>query len=232
MLSRIVMHIRTGLLCTSLMCALPAFSGTMGAVVLPYNGLYIAGDIGVANLLDKESTLFAPDSYDVHQLSSTGFVGGGMIGYDYSVTEKVRFGVEGFINAAALNVAAEQQYGTYPSYRANMRYDAGVRILPGYEFTPGTVGHVLLGYAYGKFNIKDNGDYGYIDKGISANGFQAGLGMVVPCYFQNLSLRGDALYSTYGSHTSAGLSSTLAPLNYNNNFATIEGNLALVYKFL
>ena len=76
------------------------------------------------------------------------------------------------------------------------------------------------------------GDYGFIKTGISANGFQSGLGMKIPCYFKNLFLRGDVMYTTYGSKTSLGLSSSLTPLNYHNNFATLEGNLSLIYKFL
>ncbi|MDP3704345.1 MAG: outer membrane beta-barrel protein [Legionellaceae bacterium] len=211
-----------------------AFAGTMGPVVIaePYNGFYIGGDIGVANLADKESTLYAPGQYDRHQFSSTGFVGGGMIGYDYGVIDRLKLGVEGFMNGTALNSAAEQKYGTQPSFNANMRYNAGVRLLPGYEFSPSTVGHVLLGYSYGKFNLKDTGNYGLIDTGLSRNGFQAGLGLKVPCHFKNLSLRGDVIYTTYGSSTSLGQSVTLAPQNYNNSFSTIEGNLSLVYKFL
>lgn len=233
MTSRIVMGMRIYFYGIGLLSS-TVFAGTIGPVVAtePYNGIYIGGDIGVANLNDKESTLYVPGSYDKHQFSSTGFVGGGMLGYDYSVMDHLKLGVEGFINGTALNIAAEQKYGTQASFNANMRYNTGIRLLPGYEFSPDTVGHVLLGYSYGKFNIRDTGDYGFINTGLSRNGFQAGLGFKVPCYYKNLSLRGDMIYTTYGSSTSLGQSTALAPQNYNNNFATIEGNLSLVYKFL
>ena len=228
------MYIRTYLLGIGLLCSVTASAGSMGpiSVTSTYNGLYVGGDIGIANLMDKESTLYAANSYDKHQFGATGFVGGGMVGYDYLITDRITFGVEGFINGTALNIAAEQKYGAQPSFNANMRYEAGVRILPGYVFSPGTIGHVLLGYSYGKFNINDNGNYGFINTGISDNGFQAGLGAKVPCYFKNLSLRGDMIYTTYGSRSSLGLSPTLTPQNYNNTFATIAGNLSLIYKFL
>lgn len=226
------MCIRTYLLGIGFFCS-TTFAGSMGSLITePYNGLYVGGNVGVANLLDKESTLYAPGLYDRHQFSATGFLGGGLIGYDYSVTNYIKVGIEGFINGAALNVAAEQQYSTYPSFKANMRYNTGVRIIPGYEFSPSTIVHIILGYSYGKFNISDNGNYGFINKGLSGNGFQSGLGINVPCYFKNLSLRGDVIYTTYGSKTSLGLSTALAPQNYYNNFATIEGNLSLIYKFL
>ncbi|MGC1182653.1 hypothetical protein [Legionella sp.] len=212
-----------GLFCSSV------FAGTLGS---PFNGAYIGGNIGVANLLDKESTLYAPGLYDQHQFSATGFLGGGMVGYDYSITNRIKLGVEGFINGTALNIAAEQKYAGSPSFNANMRYSTGFRLLPGFEFVPGTIGHIVLGYSYGKFNIKDSGNYGYINSSISNPGFQTGLNINVPCYFQNLSLRGDMLYTTYSSHSSLGLSTALIPLNYYDNFATLEGNLSLIYKFL
>jgi hypothetical protein len=226
------MHKRLSVFSMGLVCSSVVFAGAMGPVSLnkSYDGFYIAGDIGVANLVDKESTPYQINLYDRHQFSATGIVGGGMVGYDYSPMDAIKLGVEGFINAVGLNVAAESQY-TANSFNANMRYDAGVRLLPGYEFSPGTIGHILLGYAYGKFNINDNGNYGFIDKGISANGFQAGLGVKAPCFSEHLTLRGDAIYTVYGSNTTAGLSPTLTPQNYYNNFATIEGNLSLVYKF-
>lgn len=210
-----------------------AFAGTMGPISAePYDGFYLGADIGVANLMDKESTPYQPGVYDRHQFGATGLVGGGMIGYDYSVNERFKLGLEGFINATALNLAAEQLYNPFPSYNVSMRYNTGVRVLPGYEFSPGTIGHVLLGYSYGQLHINDNGDYGYIDRNIAANGFQAGLGLNVPFYLKNLSLRGDLIYSNYGTYNSLGSSTSFTPQNYSNNFSVLEGNLSLVYKCL
>ena len=216
----------------SLICSTTTFAGSMGLTnPVLFNGFYAGGSIGAANLINKESTLYEPGLYDRHQFSATGVVGGGLLGYDYSFTETIKLGVEGFINATGLNVAAEQKYVPYSSFNANMRYNTGVRILPGYAFSPGTIGHLLLGYSYGKFNIKDNGNYGYIDKGISSNGFQTGLGFSVPCYFKNLSLRADTIYTKYSPNTALGLSTSLAPQNYHDDFSTIEANLSLIYKF-
>ena len=228
------MHAAKYLFGLGLLCSIPAFAGSMGELIsLPgYNGLYLGGDIGFANLIDKQSTLYIPGAYDKHQLSATGFVGGGMLGYDYSLMERIKLGVEGFINGTALNLSTQQLYTPHVSYNSNMRYTAGVRLLPGYEFSPATIGHLMLGYSYGSFNIKDNGDYGFINTGLASNGFQSGLGLNVPCHFKNLSLRGDVVYTTYSAKTSDGLSPTLLSQNYYNNFATIEGNLSLIYKFL
>lgn len=225
------MRIRQTILWLSVFLSSNLFAGTMG-VIEYYDGFYLGGSLGIANLMDKESTLYATDAWDRHQFATTGISGGGILGYDFSIIPQVKLGIEGFINGTDLNIAARQYYDTQASYRVNMNYNTGIRILPGLELAPGTLAHVILGYAYGKLNIKDNGDYGYINTGISANGFQAGLGFQLPCYFSGLSIRGDLIYTTYGSRTSLGLSPSLTPQNYYNNFSTMEGNLALVYKFL
>jgi hypothetical protein len=231
MTSRIEMRIQMYLLGVGLFCT-TAFAGSMGPVIDAYNGFYVGGDIGVANLIDSESTPYEPFLYDRHQFSATGFVGGGMVGYDFQAFDRIRVGIEGFINGTALNIAAKQNYAPFPSFDANMRYNAGVRVLPGLAFSHDTVGYVLLGYSYGRFNIHDNGNYGFIDQGISNNGFQSGLGVKVPCYFNNFFLRGDVMYTSYGNRDSLGLSTSFTPQYYYNNFATIEATLSLIYKFL
>lgn len=208
-----------------------SFAGSMGEQqALPYDGLYVGGDVGVSNLTDRQST--SPSSPATHQLGATGAVGGGVVGYDYRWSDNLNLGVEWFMNGTGLNVAAEQFYAAFPAYTANMRYDLGVRVLPGYELSPGTVGHVLLGYANGKFHIQDNGDFGVVNQSFSKSGFQSGLGIRTPI-LGGLSIRGDLLYTIYASQTTAGVttSSPATVQNYQNSFATLEGNLTLLYKF-
>lgn len=222
-----ILSLGIGLFCSSV------YAGTMGPdMIQAFDGFYIGGTVGVANFLDKESTLYTPGLYDRHQLSATGFIGGGIVGYDYSVTNRIKLGIEGFINGNSLNTAAEQKYAPIPSFNASMPYNAGVRLIPGYELTPGTIGQVFLGYSYGTIHIKDNGNYGYIDTNLLNSGFQTGLGIYLPCIFQNVSLRASMLYTSYGTNTSLGLSTSFTPQNYYDNFASLEGNLSLIYKFL
>ncbi|NCX96918.1 MAG: hypothetical protein EBX41_11050 [Chitinophagia bacterium] len=113
-----------------------------------------------------------------------------------------------------------------------MRYDAGFRLLPGYEISPGTVGYALIGYSNGRFNIRDNGNYGFVSDSFNRSGIQGGLGLKTEIS-KHLALRGDVLYSYYGSQTSYGLSSTSPQVvqTYRNRFSTFEGDLTLVYKF-
>ena len=205
-------------------------AGTMGAESVPYDGLYVGGNIGISNIANSTSTTYP---LAAHHMSSSGLIGGGLVGYDYSVNEKIKFGLEGFGNATGVNTSALQLYAPSASYRVGQGYNAGFRVLPGYQLPSGeTVAHLLLGYTNAGFNVKDNGDYGYINKNLNQSGFQAGLGMKTR-FTKNLSIRADALYSIYANASNTGISN-LAPYGaqiYNNNLSTLEGDLTLLYKF-
>ncbi len=207
-------------------------AGVMGGDGLsgfnPYDGFYIGADIGVSNLLDKESTLILPAQY---RLGQVGLVGGGFIGYDFSLSDRIKFGVEGFGNANNLNLSA-QQYSLNSEFTVSTKYNAGIRVLPGIEFNPGSVFHVVVGYSNTTFDIKDNGAFGYMDTSVNKNGFQTGIGLTSPI-IQNLVLRFDGLYTTYMSQSNRGV--TISNPNqyqyYTNDFSTLEGDLSLLYKF-
>lgn len=206
-----------------------AFAGAMGdaGTVNPYDGLYLGANVGVSNILDNASWLINPEEHD---LGSLGIVGGGFIGYDYSVTDRAKIGVEGFANAAGLN-ASIRHYFTGTSYSVNSRYNAGIRILPGYQFTPDTVWHLILGYSNAQFNIKDD-QYGLLNKSYNKSGFQSGLGLT-SALAGGLSIRLDAMYTTYASQSSTGSSNVSSSQfqYYTNDFSTLEGDLSLIYKF-
>lgn len=208
-----------------------AHSGSMGMNTGfdDYTGFYLGADIGIADLIDSQSTMYPPLS---HQLSATGIVGGGLVGYDYTVYDRFKIGLEGFMNANGLNISSTSIQNNV-AYHVSASYNAGVRILPGVELYPNIIGHALLGYANAKFTIKDTGDYGYIDQMFNKSGFQCGLG-VKTMLTNALALRADALYTYYGSITAVGGSNSPVYLyqTYTNQFSTIEGDLTLVYKFV
>lgn len=223
-----------------------AVAGTMGTQV-PYDGFYIGADVGLANIDVKEfalaNSLTKPET---HHLGDLGFVGGGVLGYDYSINDQFKLGIEGFINGNTAEAKAIHDFNS-TVMAAKARYNAGVRVLPGYLFTPETNGHIILGYTNAGYRVTDNGVYGFVDNQFNLNGFQAGLGMTANLT-PNVSLRLDAIYSTYGSQDSigtmytavdgpAGAGSGVGPANgianvYHNTFQTLEGNLTLIYKFL
>ncbi len=161
-----------------------------------------------------------------------GIVGGGLLGYDFTLLNQLKLGLEGFGYADGINLLTRQNYSPQTSYNVNIRRNGGVRLLPGYEFTPGTIAHVIVGYSYATFNANDNGDYGLLSTHFSKNGFQGGLGVKTPL-FKNLSIRGDMLYTTYSAQTSYGVTTTVpsSVQTYRNQLATWEGNLSLIYKF-
>ncbi len=215
--------IRTAILCfiTPVLCA-----GTLGdSGYNDTNGVYLGAAIGVADLIDSQSS---PPT--THQFSATGISGGGLVGYDSSWYGLVRLGLEGFINANGLKVSASTPNN---AYTVTQSYATGVRLLPGYELTSGIVGHVLLGYVNAKFSIQDNGDYGYINQSVNQSGFQSGLGMTVALSTQ-ISLRTDLSYTTYGTLASIGGSNNPSVIyqSYSNRLSNIEGDLTLVYQFI
>ena len=79
-------------------------AGTMGEVTptASYDGLYLGADIGVSDFMVRDFTYIPPD---IHTLGSLGIVGGGLVGYDYTIYNHVKLGLEGFINATGLNAA-------------------------------------------------------------------------------------------------------------------------------
>jgi opacity protein-like surface antigen len=214
----------------SLIIGIALYSSGIFAANNSYDGFYLGANIGAASLIDKEST--DNPATDLHYLSALGVVGGGILGYDFSPREKLKFGVEAFINATDLNIADDQNYSPASSYTVKMYYNFGFRLLPGYEFTPGTIWHLILGYSNAEFNINDNGNYGIIDSDFNKSGFQFGLGMTT-ALFKNLLLRTDVLYTDYSSQTSNGITTAIPATTqiYHNNLATLEGNLLLIYKF-
>ena len=203
-----------------------ALAGSMGnnGISMIQNGFYVAGDMGAAGLGIKESHFIEPES---HQLGTVGLIGGGYAGYEYGFNN---YGValEFFADGTGLNAAVTHSPYTYHHHQS---YDLGVRVLPEYAFTPMTTGHVILGYTNGRFNISDNGVYGYINTSYNKSGFQTGLGFTTALR-NNVSFRLDAIYDIYGSQTNAGAGLTSGTTQlYTNTFSTLAGEASLIYKF-
>lgn len=193
------------------------------------NHFYVGGTLGVSSLADQEST-YVP-LYDKHTLGASGLTGGALVGYNFNLPHQWLIALEGALNVVSIDIADNQNYAPQSSYTVDMRYNAGVRILPTYVFSPTTSGHIILGYVSGGFKINDNGNYGLIHKTFSEGGLQTGVGMdtaLSPC----VDLRADVLYTNYGSQTSNGLTTGLpaAIQSYHNNLSTLEASLSVIYN--
>ncbi len=214
-----------------------AFSGSMGneSILTLEHGAYIGGTIGGSDLQNKTMHDITPE---IHHLGGIGVIGGGFLGYDFHFTPKIKMGVEGFANATGLNTAIQhydQTTGVQTnSEEMNSRYNVGVRILPAYQFTPDTDGHVIIGYSNAKFKHLDNGTYGYLDTDFNKSGVQGGLGWKSNLPYQHISLRLDMLYTRYAKQNSTGTGlagSGSAYQYYSDIFSTLEADLSIIYHF-
>jgi len=119
------------------------------------------------------------------------------------------------------------------SITSSSPYNAGLRILPAYQFQPGIFGHLILGWAYSNFNIVDNGQNGFVNSSFGRNGIQGGLGWQT-AITTPFSWRLDMMYTYYGTQDTAGrglASSGSASQTYRQTLATLETFVSLVYKF-
>ena len=189
------------------------------------NQLYIGGDIGVANFLDKEKHTVNPES---HQLGSMGILGGGFIGYDRVFTPKLRGAVEIFGDATGFNLEI-----SHPPHALNInqRYMIGVRVLPEYVFTPQTTSHIILGYVNGKFNINDDGTYGLINTGYHQNGFQTGAGFT-QMLNDHFFIRLNGIYNIFAQQNSLGTTSSALNQTYSETFSSFIGEISLIYQLM
>lgn len=192
-------------------------------------GFYFGVNLGVTSLMDSQSI---PNLGYKHLFSHPGFVGGGFIGHDKSISPKLNLGIEGFMQGDSLALSTTRNYGGYRYYRARMYYNTGVRLLPGLKLDKNTIGHGLIGYSSALFSTKDSNNYGTLDKNKNKDGFQCGLGLETKLS-KMLSIRGDTLYTIYSSSRLVGVS--FAPSNlpqyYFKKFRTLEGSVSLVYRF-
>lgn len=217
--------LRKGIFILLTLSSTPLFA----TAALTPNHFYVGGMVGALSLMDREST--NNPIHDAHYLSALGVIGGILGGYDFQLQRQWRLGLEGFINANSVNISANQNYAPQASYTVKMHYNFGVRLLPAYEFTPDTEGHIVLGYSNARFNINDNGNYGIINKTFSKGGFQTGLG-ITTVIIKHLSLRSDVLYTIYSLQTSNGVTTSSPPTTqvYNNKLSSLEAELSIIYN--
>jgi len=190
---------------------------------------YVGATLGAVGLMDREST--SNPIRDVHYLSASGGLAGILLGFDMYVMDNFTFGLEGFFNRTNVSVSDNQNFTPQTSYIAKMRYNTGLRILPGYEFTPDTKGHLILAWSIGNFKIDDNGNYGIVNDIFSKSGIQMGVGAET-ALAKHIALRGDTIYTFYPSNaTNASTASVPSSSQiYANRFSTLEADLSIVYK--
>lgn len=191
-----------------------------------FDGFYIGGQLGVSSLKNKESTANPPE---IHTFGDTKFAGGGLAGYDFGY-QMFKMGIEGFFNGQNTDAKAiHNQNNTRLTFKNN--YTWGFRALPGLEVTPGTVAHLIVGYANGHFKLKDNGAYVLTHKNYHKSGLQLGAGIKTLAW-SNFVLRLDALYTLYGKKSYNTVhAGDFTPDKIHNKAHTLEAFVVLAYKF-
>jgi len=208
-------------------CALAdGFYAGIGAGASSFNNILSTANNAIA------SNVISNSSGD---MGSTGVIGSLFAGYNFSFANKCNLGLEAFSNIMSTSTTHNMNTTSAiaiitQDLKISSRYTYGLRILPGYEITPDTTGHIILGYARGNFKITNNGKFNNISATFNSNGLQTGLGFTT-AITKNLALGLDAIYTTYASQTVNGLTASGTPLTYKNKPYTLEGIVSLQYKF-
>lgn len=213
------------------------------------NGFYVGGGAGAIYLKTKLST--TTDFTSEHVLRSTStddfptdttFNSTLFLGYGHTFKNKAYLALEAFGNWPSLKTEGEAT-GAYATNTSDLSFNSvyGIRLLPGYQLTPKITAYGIVGYARAKVHT-DSTLMGTINSVPSLNtsssinetlnGYQLGLGAMTKIT-EHVSLRGDAIYSSY-EHTSP-VTTTSSNGELTNTYQqtpyTIETDLSLVYQF-
>lgn len=149
-----------------------------------------------------------------------GVIGGVFGGYTWNFANQFNLGAEAFGNATS---AKAEILGVAD---VKSRYNYGVRALPGYQVTPDTEVHAIVGFVRGNFKVEQNAGSFSQDKTFNANGFQLGLGTGTNVA-KNIAVRGDLVYSGYQSKTVSDADGD----SFKNKINTLDGIVSVAYKF-
>jgi opacity protein-like surface antigen len=228
-------------------------SWLVGAMVLTVSqgamaGFYAGAGIGTTYMKTKLSNTAdvtvasqqTSQSYDDYN-SNTNVDGTLLFGYGHVFPNRTYLALETFANYTSLKTDAALNT-TYTNANSTLKMNSvyGLRVLPGYQFTPKVIGYAILGYAVGNAKIDSTtvttldgnqltntqtSDSKYLD------GYQIGLGATSPIT-DRLALRGDVIYTGYQNSdvvttsSSGRLTDTTTIKPY-----TLEANVSLVYHF-
>lgn len=208
-----------------------SFCGGMSNVAATsseYDGVYLGADVTVGDFNADVTTSYPSANIS---LSAINVSGGALIGYDMTIYDRFKMGFEFLANANAYT-ASSRFFNENTDLTAEQRYNLAPRILPGFLFYPGVVGHLILGYSNAYVTVKDNGQHGFINKSGNQSGFQGGLGMKADL-LDGFSFRADIVYSIYGNLSgNGGTNNNLYNYqNYSVGVQTVEGTATIIYKF-
>jgi len=190
-------------------------------------GIYLGGTVGATNFNDTVS--INNTSGTPPMLGQLGFMGGGVVGYEKPITNHFHLGVEFFGNGTTSKPSLTDA-ATGLKFTSRYQANYGVRALSGYQLTPSTLAHLIVGYTRGAIRFTDTGaaTSAGAAESFSSNGYEIGLGGVTEL-MSNVFIRKDVIFSGYTSHT---VYANIGPITYNNhNINTADALLILLYRF-
>ena len=181
--------------------------------VLNHGKWYAGAALGATNFWNKAST-----NSTSHSESTVGAIGGLFVGYQYDFSNRLDLGGEIFGNLTSANTA-DNRFN--PKYKSKLRYNYGIRLLPGYQLNNKLNLHASIGYV--RASIKNQ--QGVYSNTTNPVGYQLGLGASYNLY-EHLIIRGDILYSNY-----ANKSFNLGSSKFKSNTNELDGVLSLAVLY-
>jgi len=165
---------------------------TLGVIASSFSfaGAYVGASIGpegasfsqnshVRSENTQGSAIEYFDAVDREHYSGTGFFGSIFAGYSWLIKKNYFFAAELNANLSAVEyklVNDEFIHSTFSKTTFTIKNSEGISFLPGYYFSPNTLGYLRVGYTNGhlKINESDNTIYNFNNH---INGIRYGLGM-------------------------------------------------------
>jgi opacity protein-like surface antigen len=186
------------------------------------DGFYVGAGVGGTGFHNQSNIDNGVVKSDTGNL---GVIGGVLAGYNWNFANQFNLGVEGFANATSAKTTANYLDSTV-TVTQKARYNYGVRLVPGYQVTPDTDVHAIVGYVRGNFKTEASAGSFSASKTFNANGFQLGVGSGTNVA-KNVVVRGDVVYSGYQSKTVSDAEGDTA----KNKINTLDGIVSVAYKF-
>ncbi|TIM45586.1 outer membrane beta-barrel protein [Mesorhizobium sp.] len=157
-----------------------------------WSGIYVGFGVGAGANVHELSSDFLP-GFSLNGIGGEGVYGELTVGYDYMVSPRFLIGglldahignIETTLDVAGLEASVQETYG----------FDAGLRA--GYLFTPNTLGYVLGGYSWQKYELDTNAGF---DLDWDQSGYFVGAG-VETAINSNWTIKTEYRYTRFGTN--------------------------------
>lgn len=157
-----------------------------------WSGIYVGFGVGAGANVHELSSDFLP-GFSLNGIGGEGVYGELTVGYDYMVSP--RFLIGGLLDAHIGNIETTLDVAGFDaSVRETYGFDAGLRA--GYLFTPNTLGYVLGGYSWQKYELDTNAGF---DLDWDQSGYFVGAG-VETAINSNWTIKTEYRYTRFGTN--------------------------------